>query len=203
MFDTTITWGDLLTVVLFILAAGVLFYLLLAIANLVGILKNIKKIFDKNRSNIDNTLEKLPEITDNVTKVSDIVREEMESIQKVIGNVGKITDSAKDAVEIFKKDVLVKAKGILDIIDWIRKLFEKDDKKKDIVYKYKYKPKEETVEQEVTGESSNDNIKKDKQVNINENIENNECNKNKNDSDNRKKKGEEAQLGENQQGVGI
>ena len=145
MFDATITWGDLFKVVLFILATGVLFYLLLAIANLVGILKNLNKILDKNRGNIDNTLDKLPEITDNVAKVSDIIKEEMESIQKVVHNVGKISDSAKDAVELFKKDILLKAKGILDIIEWIRKLFEKDDKKKEIVYKYKYKPRKETV----------------------------------------------------------
>jgi hypothetical protein len=44
----------------------------------------------------------------------------------------------------------VKAKNILDIIDWIKSLFqEKGGKKKEIVYKYKYRPAEETVEEEV------------------------------------------------------
>lgn len=150
MFDATITWGDLLKTVLFLLAAGVLFYLLLAAVNLVGILKNIKLILEKNRGSIDDTLGKLPEITGNVAKVSDIIKEEMESIQKVVRNVGKISDSAKDAVDVLKNDILIKAKGILDIIDWFRKLFEKDEKKKEIVYKYKYKPEKETVIQDVS-----------------------------------------------------
>lgn len=151
MVDTPITWGDLIKIVLFLLGAGVLFYLILAVANLVGILRNVNRMLTKNRANIDNTLEKLPEITNNVAKVSDIVKDEMENIQKVMGNIGKISDSAKDAVELIKKDILVKAKNLLDVIDWIRKLFQdKGKRKKEIIYRYKYKPVEETVEEEVT-----------------------------------------------------
>lgn len=152
MGEIPVTWGDLIKIVLFLLGAGVLFYLLLAVANLVGILKNINKMLDKNRNNINSTLDKLPAITENVVKVSDIVKDEMENIQKVMGNVGKISDSAKDAVEMIKKDILVKAKNLLDVIDWIRKLFQdKGGKKKEIVYKYKYKPSADTVDEEVTG----------------------------------------------------
>ncbi|HEY8500469.1 MAG TPA: hypothetical protein VIL89_07610 [Clostridia bacterium] len=151
MEDLVVTWGDLIKIVLVLLGAGVLFYLLLAAANLVGILKNIKKILDKNGSHISGTLEKLPEIAENVEKVSEIVKDEMESIQKVMGNISKISDSAKDAAEMIKKDIVVKAKTILDIIDWIRNLFqEKGGRKKEIVYKYRYRPAEETVEEEVS-----------------------------------------------------
>lgn len=150
MEDLVVTWGDLIKIVLVLLGTGVLFYLLLAVANLVGILKNIKKILDKNSSHISGTLEKLPEIAGNVEKVTVIVKDEMESIQKVMGNISKISDSAKDAAEMIKKDIVVKAKNILDIIDWIKSLFqEKGGKKKEIVYKYKYRPAEETVEEEV------------------------------------------------------
>lgn len=202
MFENTITWGDLFTVILFILATGVLFYLLLAIANLVGILKNVNKMIDKNRTNINSTMEKLPEITDNVAKVSDILKDEMESIQKVIGNVGKISDSARDAVEMIKKDVLVKAKNILDIIDWIKKLFQdKEGKKKDIVYKYKYKPKEETVEEEVYREETKENNQNhdEKQENSN----NIKCKEKTEDTKNEKKDQEKTREGDNEQGAGI
>ncbi|HAA26005.1 MAG TPA: hypothetical protein DCE11_07815 [Ruminiclostridium sp.] len=151
MADLVVTWGDLIKIVLVLLGAGVLFYLLLAAANLVGILKNIKKILDKNSSHISETLEKLPDIAENVEKATGIVKDEMESIQKVMGNISKISDSAKDAAEMIKKDIVLKVKNILDIIDWIRSLFqEKGGKKKDIVYKYKYKPAKETVEEEVS-----------------------------------------------------
>ncbi len=151
MSNVVVTWGDLIKIVLFLLGAGVLFYLLLAVANLVGILKSINKMLDSNREHIGKTLEKLPEITENVAKVSDIVKDEMESIQKIMGNIGKISDTAKDTAEMIKKDIVVKAKNLLDIIDWIKKVFQdKSGKKKEIVYKYKYKPAAEKVEEEVS-----------------------------------------------------
>ncbi|NLX76233.1 MAG: hypothetical protein GXZ01_02480 [Clostridiaceae bacterium] len=191
MLDSTITWGDLFKVVLFVLATGVLFYLLLATANLVGILKNLNRILEKNRKNIDDTLEKLPEITDNVAAVSDILKDEMESIQKVVNNVGKISESAKDAAELLRKDVLVKAKGILDIIDWIKKLFEKDQKKKEIVYKYRYKPGEETVVAEVPGDPEKEDPK------------GSGCGEDDAVSDSGQKEGEKNLQDENQQGAGV
>ncbi|NLY17418.1 MAG: hypothetical protein GX045_00280 [Clostridiaceae bacterium] len=143
-----VTWNDLIKVVLFILGVGVLFYLLLAAIHLVGILKNINKMLDKNRESISNTLEQLPAITENVSKVSDIVREEMESLQKIVGNIGRISDSARETAEMLKNDIVVKAKNILDIIDWIKKLFsDKGGKKKEIVYNYKYKQGSDKVEE--------------------------------------------------------
>ncbi len=165
MGDLVVTWGDLIKIVLILISAGILFYLLLAVANLVGILKNINKMLASNRANIDSTLDKLPVITENIAKVSDIVKDEMESIQKVIGNVGKISDSARDAVEVIKKDIIVKAKNILDIIEWIRNLFQDKGgkkKEKEIVYKYKYKPAAETVEEIVIDQESGDDIGEEK-----------------------------------------
>lgn len=58
--NAPITWGELIKIVLFLLGAGVLFYLILAVANLVGILKNLNQMLAKNRANIDSTLDKLP-----------------------------------------------------------------------------------------------------------------------------------------------
>lgn len=154
--DGVVTWSDLIKIVLFLLGVGVLFYLLLAVSHLVGILKNINKMLDKNRESISNTIEQLPAITLNVAKVSDIIKEEMESLQKIVGNIGKISDAAKDTAEMLKNDIVVKAKNILDIIDWIKKLFsDKNGKKKEIVYKYKYKPNSDTVEQETVVEDTN------------------------------------------------
>ncbi len=151
-----ITWNELIKVVLFLLGVGVLFYLLLAVSHLVGILKNINKMLDKSRDSINETLEQLPAITENVSKVTVIVKEEMEGIQKIVGDIGKISNTAKDTAEILKNDIVVKAKNILDIIDWLKKFFsDKSGKKKEVVYKYKYKPHPDIVEEEVvTGEDA-------------------------------------------------
>ncbi len=149
MEDFVVTWGEI-RFVLVLLGAGILFYLLLSAIHLMGILKNIHKMLNTNRDHISNSLEKLPKITENVAKVSDMVRDEMESIQKLVGNIGKISDTARDAAEMIKKDIVVKAKNILDIIDWIKNLFQdKSKKKKEVVYQYKYKPAE-TVEEQVS-----------------------------------------------------
>lgn len=156
--DSVVTWGELIKIVLFFLGAGVLFYLLLAVSHLVGILKNINKMLEQSRESITGTIEQLPGITENVAKVSDIVKEEMEGLQKIVGNIGKISDTAKDTAEMLKNDIVVKAKNILDLIDWIRKLFnDKGGKKKDIVYKYKYKPNPDIVEETVDNDNDNDN----------------------------------------------
>ena len=40
MFEKMISWGELITIVLFVLGAALLFYLILALANLLKILKN-------------------------------------------------------------------------------------------------------------------------------------------------------------------
>ena len=111
--DSVVTWGELIKIVLFFLGAGVLFYLLLAVSHLVGILKNINKMLEQSRESITGTIEQLPGITENVAKVSDIVKEEMEGLQKIVGNIGKISDTAKDTAEMLKNDIVVKAKNII------------------------------------------------------------------------------------------
>jgi hypothetical protein len=61
--------------------------------------------------------------------------------------VGKISNTVKEGVETIQKDIILKAKSILDIIDAIKRLIEKrrensknKNKKKSTVYKYTYKP---------------------------------------------------------------
>lgn len=147
MFEKMISWGELITIVLFVLGAALLFYLILALANLLKILKNVNKLIDDNKDNIDKTIKHLPEISENTAKATTLIKDNLEDIDKVVKNVGKISTSVKDGVDIIQKDILLKAKSFLDIIDSIKRLFEKrkaksDKKKRDqesAVYKYKYK----------------------------------------------------------------
>lgn len=151
----TITWGELITIVLFLLGAALLFYLVLAIANLVRILRNINQLVENTRPNLEKTLANLPEISENATKITGLLKDNMENVTKLMTNVGKISDTAKSAADIIQKDIIVKAKGLLDVADGIRRYFVK--KKKDggnpavktgsAVYRYTYRKGQENPEE--------------------------------------------------------
>ncbi len=148
VLDRAISWGELIAIVLFLLGAALLFYLILAVANLVRILRNAGNLLEKNRDNIDKTMEKLPKISENAEKITTSLKNNMEAIDKVIEDVGKVSESVKKGVDTFQKDILGKAKIFVDIVDAVKRLFEKKKdtppkKKKGTVYRYKYKKGEE------------------------------------------------------------
>lgn len=152
MFDQMISWGELITVVFFILGSALLFYLILAVSNLLRVLKNVNQIIEINKENIQKTVEKLPEITDNAAKITGTIKENLDSIQHVVADVGKISDTVKNGVETIQKDIILKVKSILDIFDVIKNLIEKRKKNskkktKGTVYKYKYKPSQDKPEE--------------------------------------------------------
>jgi hypothetical protein len=147
---TTVTWGELITVGMYLLGTGVLFYMVLAAANLVRILRNINKMLEETKPHITKTVEKLPEITENAAKISGLLGDNMESITKVMGNVGKISESARNTVETLQKDILTKVAGILGISAGVRKFFVKKNKTEktaakpgSTVYRYTYKKEQQ------------------------------------------------------------
>jgi uncharacterized protein YoxC len=149
MLDRPISWGELIAIVLFILGAALLFYLILAVSHLVRVLKNVNGIIEKNKDNINKTVEKLPKISENAEKITDSLKNNMEAIDGVVKDIGKISTSVKKGVETVQNDILVKAKIVVDIVDTIKKFFDKKKdapskkKSKGTVYKYKYKKGQE------------------------------------------------------------
>lgn len=175
MFNEMISWGELITLVLFVLGSALIFYLILAVANLLRILKNVNQIIEKNKDSINKTVVKLPEITDNTSKITGMVKDNLEGIGKVVDDVGKISETVKKGAETIQKDIVLKAKSIIDIIDAIKKMYDKRkiksklSKKSGTVYKYKYKPgmdKPEEVEIETFNEGNEENIAPDDYVDI-------------------------------------
>ncbi|NLX64406.1 MAG: hypothetical protein GX022_06510 [Clostridiaceae bacterium] len=165
MFDKMISWGELIVLVLFVLGSILICYLIVALANLLRILKNVNEIIDKNKDNINKSVGKLPEITDNAAKITGMVKDNLDGLGKIVGDVEKISETVKKGAETIQNDIILKAKSILDIIDAIKKLYEKrkkkSSKKSGTVYKYKYKPGEEKpdeIEVESSTEVEKDNI---------------------------------------------
>ena len=168
MFDEMISWGELIVLVLFVLGSALMCYLILAVANLLRILKNVNQIIEKNKDNINQSVEKLPEITDNAAKVTSMVKDNLDGLGKVVGDVGKISETVKKGAETIQNDIILKAKSLLEIIDAIKKMYEKrkkkSSKKSGTVYKYKYKPgveRPDEVEVETPTETDEDDIAPD------------------------------------------
>lgn len=125
MFDKIITWGELITIVLFVLGSILLFYLILAVSNLLKVLKSVNKLIDDNKDNIDKSLKDLPKITDNTEKATALIKDNLEGIDKIVEKVGSISTSVKDGIDTIQNDIILKAKSILEIVDAIKRLFEK------------------------------------------------------------------------------
>ncbi len=156
----TITWGELITITLFLLGAALLFYLVLAAANLVRMLRNANKMVESIRPNLEKTMANLPEISDNAAKITSLLKDNMDSITKVMENVGKISDTAKSAADIIQKDIIVKAKGLLDVADGVRRFFVRKGGKSGVggkqsvksgsaVYRYTYRKGQENPDEVV------------------------------------------------------
>ncbi len=150
LFDEMISWGELITLIVFVLGSALLFYLILAVSNLLKIFKNVNQLIEKNKDDIEKTIGKLPEISDNAAKITGMVKDNLETIGNVVEDVGKISETVKQGVETIQKDIILKAKSLLEIADAIKRLFEKrkekSKKKKGTVYKYTYKPGQDKPE---------------------------------------------------------
>ncbi len=173
MFDEMISWGELIVLVLFVLGSALICYLILAVANLLRILKNVNQIIEKNKDSINDSVEKLPEITDNAAKITGMVKDNLDGLGKVVSDVGKISETVKKGAETIQKDIVLKVKSVLDIIDAIKTMYDKrkskSSKKSGTVYKYKYKPgmeKPDEVEVEATTEVHEENIAPDDYVSV-------------------------------------
>ena len=144
MFDEMISWGELITLVGFLLGTGVAIVLILALVQLIRVLKNVNEILTKNKENIAKSVAKLPEITENAAHVTTVLKKNMDGIDKVVEDVGKISGTVKKGVETIQNDIVLKAKSILEIVEMIKSLFQKKKeappkKKQGTVYRYKYK----------------------------------------------------------------
>lgn len=154
MLEIMISLDALITIVLFLLGTTLLCFLIVAVAKLLRILTNVSQLIEKNKEHIGKTVEKLPEIAENTSKITGMVKDNLNDIQHVFENVGKISDTVKKGVDTIQNDIVLKAKSILELFEVIKRFFEKrkdkkekSKKKKGTVYTYKYKPGQERPEE--------------------------------------------------------
>lgn len=143
--DQPITWGLLITVVLFLLGVALLIAIIMAVANLIGILAKVRRILDETAVPLQKTLEQVKVITENTARITGQVNESMDDVQKLLGNVTKISDTAKATADTIRNDVVGKVKSLLGTADTVRKFFVRKEgasrrKAGSTVYRYTYSP---------------------------------------------------------------
>lgn len=121
---TTITLEELMLFILFLLAVGLGIFLILAIKNIVGILKKVNKIVDDNEKSINTILKEAPIILDNVNKITEDVQETIEvvtpSITHIVNNVDIISTDVTETVEKVTYTVDVVGDSIQETADMLK-----------------------------------------------------------------------------------
>lgn len=110
----TISLNNVLIFILFVAGITLLVYLIITVNRINNIIKDVEYIFNKNRSNIDNTISLLPGIASNIQVITEEVKEGVqtitftaETIEKNIGKssgiIAEKTQVALDYVQILSE----------------------------------------------------------------------------------------------------
>ena len=101
--NMTVNLQDLMMFVLFLLGIGLGVFLILAIKNMVGILKSVNNIIDENEKSINTILKEAPLILDNVNKITADVQHTIEevtpSLASIVKNVDDISTDVTQTVD--------------------------------------------------------------------------------------------------------
>ena len=122
--DVTITLEQLMLFILFLVAIGLGVVLIMAIMNVVGILKKVNKIVDDNEKSINTMLKEAPIIMDNVNKLTEDVQETVDtltpSITHIVQNVDTISTDVTQTVEKVTYTVDIVGESIEETADMLK-----------------------------------------------------------------------------------
>ncbi len=105
-----ISYKDLGLLILFLILSGLGIYTFIMLNNLIGVLKRVRELLERNSSNIDKTMDKLPSIVSNVDCATATLKEEIVQVSEAVGIVSdtvaetvlSVNDGAQEAVEYLK-----------------------------------------------------------------------------------------------------
>lgn len=122
--DLTITLSQMMWFILFLLAIGIGVVLIMAIINIVGILKKVNKIVDDNEKSINTILKEAPIIMDNVNKITEDVQQTVDvltpSITHIVQNVDTISTDVTETVEKVTYTVDIVGESIEETADMLK-----------------------------------------------------------------------------------
>ncbi len=109
-----ISYKDLGLLILFLILSSVGVYTFILLINLNGILKKVKELMDKNMSNIDKTLDRLPSIANSIDDVAADVK---------LG-VGKVSEAVEIVGDTVSETVLSVSDGAFEAVEYLKVIAE-------------------------------------------------------------------------------
>lgn len=100
-FTFTLTLQDILAFVGVIAVLFVTYYIVSMLKRLIEVLDNINQVIEKNKTNIDNTLEVLPKLVDNVNKIAANIESKGDEVAGIVTSVNEVAASVDDIVSTF------------------------------------------------------------------------------------------------------
>ncbi len=128
--NATITVGELLIILMSILGVGVLAYLVVLLIKVNETLKSIQGIVHRNEKHLDETLERIPQVLENVEGITDHVNKSMVHVQSTVENVNDMSNYVTDMVEGVNEEVVEPLKDLFKILLMVKSLFGGTKKKR-------------------------------------------------------------------------
>ena len=101
--DTAITLHDLLRIILYLAGACTLVYLALVLKKLLKLLGNVNELVEGNYNIINDTIKKVPTLTDNAVGITENVNSITKDTQEIVStakpDVEKVTKAAGNVAE--------------------------------------------------------------------------------------------------------
>lgn len=121
-----ISLGDLGWFIMFLIAATAGVFLIIVLVQLMGLLKKIRYIVEKNEHNIDHSLNTLPHVMDNVNETTNIVKN---GLYKTEDTLDALTDTfltSASAVETKTETILSYVAIASEVAKGVYDFFSKD-----------------------------------------------------------------------------
>ncbi len=126
--DGYIKLSNLAIVVVVAVAAVCGVYLILLLRNLNASIKVLKDILKDNKKNIDETLKNIPVISKNTAEITDTAKDELKMLEAAIHEFGATAELTSATAQTVNKDIIGKLRSLIDIIDFIIRLFKRKSK---------------------------------------------------------------------------
>lgn len=126
--DGYIKLSNLAIIVIVAIAAVCGVYLILLLRNLNSSIKVLKDILKDNKKNIDETLKNMPVISKNTAEITDKAKDELKLLGAAVHEFGAAAEFTSAATETVNKDIIGKLRSLVDIIDFIIRLFKRKSK---------------------------------------------------------------------------
>jgi len=118
-----VTWTDFALLVVVAAAVMVSVYLINLVRNINESAKILKDILRTNRENVDETLKNAPAVVKNAVEITDKLRNNLNVLEETLRNMHETAEMTAAAASTVKNDILTRLKGILELVELIRRVF--------------------------------------------------------------------------------